>query len=763
MKKKKTILLGGLILILALGVYAIVWAVPLKVSNDLDFDQTGGPYKVIGLDNPSARQDAATWGYVQDAVNGLDPDQSNVGIWRQDETSNDVYLNNQMSLSGNVGIGTTDPSGNLHIYDTNNSAGIKIQSGELRGQVWSIYSSKATKNLAVYLHDDTSPSTSIEPNVITFSGNGKIGIGTTSPRQHLSIGSYLDIYDGAAENDLGTSSIRSSIENLAINGPDVYGGLYLNYDNGRGVKFFAHPDATTTLQIAELNDSGDLSLKGTLNVGNSGYGESRDNYVYGKLGVGKILNPGATLDIIDEIGDSDMFKVSYLEPSDFSISYLLPISDVSPYQGFSSTEATHYEAVNDYDSIEGTPVDNYDEDTYITGGVGEREANSDWFHIDSLTGDVYSIDYVKVTAVCKSSQTTNPAFVSPIFRVGEEGTIYSNDTFTEVGESYQTITLMATQNPNNGSPLDWTKSNINELQIGVQARGGPVPPEGPPQNPSSFIAGTKILMADGGYKNIEKIKAGDKVISFDIENKLFVDNEVIARTNGHKAYLLINDKLGLTLNQKVYVVDKGFVQAKELRVGDYLLNESKKNIRINSIEKFPKKVDVYDLVLESPHNFFANGYLVHNIVNYGVIVGESGVECTQIYAEVSYVKLKPESALVVNNAGNVAIGDDAPGSFQLKVASAGGANPVYIGDNLSVGGTAYLRALNVDGDAIVSRDLSVNGLVQTGGTGSETCGSGTLGAMRYYESSGTAYFQVCMNSSTGPAWYTIESHSTSGA
>jgi hypothetical protein len=59
--------------------------------------------------------------------------------------------------------------------------------------------------------------------------------------------------------------------------------------------------------------------------------------------------------------------------------------------------------------------------------------------------------------------------------------------------------------------------------------------------------------------------------------------------------------------------------------------------------------------------------------------------------------------------------------------------------------------------------MNVSGLTFAGGIGTESCTSGTLGAMRYYESSGVAYFQVCMNSSTGPAWYTIESHSTSGA
>lgn len=154
MKKEKVILLGGLVLIMIFGVFMVTQAA-LRVSNDLDLDQEGGPYRVRGLNDPELDNDAATWGYVKDAVNGLDPDQSNVGIWRQDETSNDVYLNNQMSLSGNVGIGTTDPE---HILDlqgsgvqtlqikstsTTGTRGAIIQlgdSGGTYGELWKISS-----------------------------------------------------------------------------------------------------------------------------------------------------------------------------------------------------------------------------------------------------------------------------------------------------------------------------------------------------------------------------------------------------------------------------------------------------------------------------------------------------------------------------------------------------------------------------------------------------------------------------------------------
>jgi len=602
-----------------------------------------------------------------------------------------------------------------------------------------------------------------------LSADGRIGIGTTAPRQHLSINNYLDIYDGAIDDNLEYSSIRSSVENLTINGPDVYGGVYFNYDRGKGVKFFAHPDDETTIEVAKLTDDGNLQLNGTLRA-NASFSDTSKNYIYGKLGVGKILNPTASLDVIADIGGSDIFRASYLEGTDFANEFLRPNGDVVTEFTIVVPTGNHYAAVDDVFS-DGNA-------SYIKSTVSERTSLTDLFNIPSLTGPVDSIDYVKVTAVCKIGTNPNPAFVSPVIKTG--GIIYTNKTFTELNENYQTITFIANYDPSDDEA--WTNNDITNLQIGVQARGGPEPPAGPQQIPTSFIVGTKILMSDGSYENIEKIKAGDKVISFDIEKKLFVDNEVITTTNGHKEYLLINGKLGITLNQKVYVAGKGFVQAKEVKIGDYLLNESKENIRINSIKNFPKKVDVYDLVLKSPHNFFAEGYLAHNIGVVGQGVAESGVRCTQIYAEVGYFKSEPTSALVVDNAGNVGIGVD-PGSYILRTASSG-SNEVLVGDDLTVGGLMSADDLHVTDDAQIygnlfcqstasiglsyaPANLSVTGNIFVGDDGTGTCNSGLVGKMRYYTYDEATYyyaeFQICMQTDTESySWYTINQEKWGG-
>ncbi|OQX70900.1 hypothetical protein B6D52_03155 [Candidatus Parcubacteria bacterium 4484_255] len=716
MEKEKTILLGGLILMLALSFCVPVGAAPnsVDVNSNLDFNDN---YKIKKLKDPSEDGDAATWGYVINAVGGISA-LPEVGLWRKNDSS-DVYLNQHSLLhlsgkvgigtdspskefdvagtisgeeycingvdcitswpsagagnwaqsgndiyynQGNVGIGTSEPAAKLHIYDIGDYATIKLQSSSDEEKAWSIYNyydgEEGVNNLNFYSYDPDA----MYQNVITFTDAGLIGIGTTAPRQHLSIGSYLDIYDGPADSSLEYPSIRSSRENLIINGSKGYGGVYFNYDIGSGVKFFAHSGGQTN-EMATLNDAGDLYLNGTLKAGGISFEKGKNSYIRGKLGVGKISNPNAVLDIIAEAEPSTekpFFNVSHLGSGDFVEETLRPSTDETTQFSYPSS-SPHYPEVYE--------VSSDGDDTYIETNSGTGViAITDLFGHGDLTGPVDSIDYVKVVAVCRSvpgdgsGSSTPPAFASPAIRLQGEEEIYANETFTELDENYQIITFIATQNPYDNNA--WEESDIASLQIGVQAREGSLPSSDPQQNPASFIPGTQVLMADGSYRNIEKIKAGDKIVSYDLDNQSFINKEVVATTNGYKDYLLINNKLGITLNQKIYIVNKGFIEAREAKIGDYLLNKCKDLVRIDSIINYHEKVNVYDLILESPHNFFADGYLVHNTGG----VSTSAVRCTQIYATVGYFKSAPISDLIVDYAGNIGIGTAGP-SYELDILS----------------------------------------------------------------------------------------------
>jgi len=207
MKKEKTILLGGLVLILALGVYVIAWAADLDVGNNLNMTPEGkGPFKMIGLEHPSGIRDAATWGYVKDAVGGLDPGSvDEIGIWRQNSDTNpDIYLSSDVGLkilSGNLGIGTNDPQYLLDLQGTGiQTLQIKSTSttdtrgaiitlgdhGNTTGELWKISSAGDGTDKPLAFYTCTLSTCASDP-TIYMARDGKIGIGTSIPEYPLDV------------------------------------------------------------------------------------------------------------------------------------------------------------------------------------------------------------------------------------------------------------------------------------------------------------------------------------------------------------------------------------------------------------------------------------------------------------------------------------------------------------------------------------------------------------------------------------------------
>jgi len=133
-----------------------------------------------------------------------------------------------------------------------------------------------------------------------------------------------------------------------------------------------------------------------------------------------------------------------------------------------------------------------------------------------------------------------------------------------------------------------------------------------------FLSKTKIKMADGPIKNIQDIKRGDIVSSFDEKSGSFVDATVKALLT-YKAelmddyYLLINNHLRVTSNH-IFLSKDTTIEAGELKIGDIVSNFLGQNIIIHSIEKVYSKEETYDLILESGNIYFANGLMVKSDV-----------------------------------------------------------------------------------------------------------------------------------------------------
>ncbi|MEI8191888.1 MAG: polymorphic toxin-type HINT domain-containing protein [candidate division NC10 bacterium] len=127
-----------------------------------------------------------------------------------------------------------------------------------------------------------------------------------------------------------------------------------------------------------------------------------------------------------------------------------------------------------------------------------------------------------------------------------------------------------------------------------------------------FLKGTKILMEGGTYKNIEDVQVGDKVMSYDAELGKFVGAAVVKTTkNDMDKYYIVNDTLKITPGH-ILMVNGQWAMSNNMKVGDHLLNANGERVAITSLKEIDAAVDVYNLITDEPHDFFADNYLVHN-------------------------------------------------------------------------------------------------------------------------------------------------------
>jgi intein/homing endonuclease len=133
-----------------------------------------------------------------------------------------------------------------------------------------------------------------------------------------------------------------------------------------------------------------------------------------------------------------------------------------------------------------------------------------------------------------------------------------------------------------------------------------------------FIAGTKITLSNGEYKNIEYIKVGDEVLTYNEQLKV-TEIGVVGDFKSHNVNSVIDvtfDNANLTTTTSehpFFVKNKGWVEAKNLIIGDVCINDDNGESTIVSVKHYEKECKVYNLLsVSNNHNFFANKILVHN-------------------------------------------------------------------------------------------------------------------------------------------------------
>lgn len=126
-----------------------------------------------------------------------------------------------------------------------------------------------------------------------------------------------------------------------------------------------------------------------------------------------------------------------------------------------------------------------------------------------------------------------------------------------------------------------------------------------------FLPGTKIQTSNG-YKPIENITENDLVLSYNESSKKLVYSKV-TKTFQHDVdeYLIINDKIKVTPNHPLYINGK-WTEAGSLKIGDYLMDENKNQVKVLSIKNVKEPVKVYNLEINNTNNYFAENILAHN-------------------------------------------------------------------------------------------------------------------------------------------------------
>ena len=134
-----------------------------------------------------------------------------------------------------------------------------------------------------------------------------------------------------------------------------------------------------------------------------------------------------------------------------------------------------------------------------------------------------------------------------------------------------------------------------------------------------FVAGTKIL-TEHGKKNIEDIKVGDRVWSWNESiNKQELKKVVQLFRNRKRdmVYITVDgEKITTTTEHPFYVKGKGWVRAKNLLDTDVLVCYNGNELKIESVrvEYAESAVQTYNFEVEGNHNYYVSetSILAHN-------------------------------------------------------------------------------------------------------------------------------------------------------
>jgi ribonucleotide reductase alpha subunit len=156
---------------------------------------------------------------------------------------------------------------------------------------------------------------------------------------------------------------------------------------------------------------------------------------------------------------------------------------------------------------------------------------------------------------------------------------------------------------------------------------------------------------------------------------------------------LFSNEIVCTGDHKVYTVNRGYVEAKDLLPSDALNVNGEISFGVIKTE-LQDRIDVYDITVEDNHNFYANNILVHNCQEIALVTKpfKSVQQLYEDYTEDSgEIALCNIAAIVVSNIENDAQYDEVA-YYTLKMIDVGIHKSTYVFKALEQTAKARLNA-----------------------------------------------------------------------
>ena len=204
-----------------------------------------------------------------------DGEDNHIFTWNGSAMAN-LRLNTSMMLlgNGNVGIGNTNPTNNLHISGSGSSTVLMLENTETGANEWGFHSMGSVRTGRLEIQSqggtDTIPFTiekSCPSHTLYLNSVGNVGIGITAPLTKLEItgdaSEYIKVYNQGTSGDrAGLIMCNDSANNLAGGDTPQWAG-FIDWEVGNDNLFIGHYRNYVRNEYIILNSSGNVGIGNT--------------------------------------------------------------------------------------------------------------------------------------------------------------------------------------------------------------------------------------------------------------------------------------------------------------------------------------------------------------------------------------------------------------------------------------------------------------------------------------------------------------------